>query len=116
MIKNLWNITEVVCGCHGDVNPSMTLKTGHRSMFYSCPKYYPEGREPGELACVNHLSTDDFQKILDKISSEIENSLVFGQSMSLLGLKFTVKTIDVKIISYSDEKIVIQIKNKNAIR
>ena len=116
MIKNLWNTTEVVCGCHGEVRPTMTLKTGHRSMFYSCPKYYPEGREPGELACVNHLSTDDFQRVLDKLSSEIEKNLVFGQSMSLTGLRFTIKTIDIKVVSHSDDKIVIEVTNKNAIR
>ena len=47
MVKNLWKQIEVVCGNHEKDYPVMGLKQGHRSLFYSCPKYYPEARQPG---------------------------------------------------------------------
>lgn len=117
MIKGLWNKIEIVCGCHEAVHerPVMTPKAGHRSMFYSCPKYYPDAREKGETACVNHVSTDDFQKILDKICEEAEDQMAFGQSASLTGLSFSIKTIDVKVIEHSQDKIVIMVVNHKAL-
>lgn len=117
MITGLWNKIEVVCGCHDDINqtPLMSLKVGHRSMFYSCPRYYPDGRGPMDTACVNHVSTDDFQKILDKLSEETEEQMQFGQSASLVGLSFKVKTISVKVIEHTSERILISVVNKNAL-
>lgn len=115
MIKGLWNKVEIVCGCHNSALPVMSPKVGHRSMFYSCPKYYPEEREKGEKPCVNHVSTDDFQKILDVLSEEAENQMLFGQSASLLGLAFKIKSIDVNVVNYSQDKITIKVVNHKAV-
>ena len=66
MIKNFWKQIEVVCGNHGeDKTVKMSWKQGHRSMFYSCPKYYPDARVEGERACRNNVSVEDFEKIVD---------------------------------------------------
>lgn len=118
MIKGLWNKVEVVCGCHEKkgVTPEMTLKAGHKSMFYTCPKYYPDARDKDEIACINHVTTDDFQKILEKVSAEAEEQMVFGQSISLKGLKFKIKMIEVEVLDYTSEKIVIKVKNKKALQ
>ncbi len=117
MIKGLWNRVEVVCGCHDKVNetPLMTLKAGHRSMFYTCPKYYPDARDKSEIACINHVTENDFEKILEHISAEAEDQMVFGQSISLKGLKFKIKMIDIEVLEYNPDKIVIKVKNKKAL-
>ncbi len=117
MIAGLWNKIEIVCGCHSDINqtPLMSLKTGHRSMFYSCPRYYPDGRDASDTACINHVSTDDFQKILDRLSEETEEQMKFGQSSNLIGLSFTIKTINVKVIEHTSDRILISVINKNAL-
>ena len=119
MIKNLWNKTEIVCGCHEgmpiDEKIIMQPKAGHKSMFYACPKYYPENRQKGEIACVNHVNVEDFQKILNRISEECEKSMIFGQSPVIIGFTFKLKDITVKVLEYTPEKLVIQVYNKKAI-
>lgn len=119
MIKGLWNNVELVCGCHGDEIPVekkiMTPKAGYKSMFYSCPRYYPENRMPDEKACVNHVNIEDFQKILDIICKKTEEQMIFGQNAVLQGFSFKVKDIDIKVISHTSEKIVISVCNKKAI-
>ncbi len=120
MVQNLWKSTQVVCAsCSGkDIEkmPKMELKAGTRSMFYACPKYYPENRQKGEIACVNHVSTDDFQRILDVLSEEVDKNLMFGQSSYLVGFSFKVKTIDVKVVEQTDEKIVVSVLNHKAVQ
>ena len=118
MINGLWNHVEVICGCHEHRNeyPKMSLKAGSKSMFYTCPKYYPDARDKTEIACINHVTADDFQKILEEISKEADEQMVFGQSVSLQGLKFRYKLIDVEVLEYSPEKIVIKVKNKKALQ
>jgi len=118
MIRNLWNKIEIVCGCHEGVpneQKKMEPKAGHKSMFYSCPRYYPENRTPDEKACVNHVNVEDFQKILDKIGHEAESQMIFGQSPVLQGLTFKIKDITIKVIEYTPEKIVISVVNKKAL-
>lgn len=115
MVKNLWKHIEVVCGNHEKDYPVMGLKQGHRSLFYSCPKYYPEARQPGERACKNHVSTDDFEKILEKLSEEAEKQMINGQKICLKNLKFKVKTIEVEVIYHVDDVIKLKVKNKKAL-
>jgi hypothetical protein len=115
MVKNLWKQIEVVCGNHEKDYPVMGLKQGHRSLFYSCPKYYPEARQPGERACKNHVSTDDFEKILEKLSEEAEKQMINGQKICLKNLKFKVKTIEVEVIYHVDDVIKLKVKNKKAL-
>lgn len=98
MVKNLWKQIEVVCGNHEKDYPVMGLKQGHRSLFYSCPKYYPDTRQPGETACRNHVSTEDFEKILEILSTEAETQMLSGQKICLKNMKFKVKTIDIEVI------------------
>ena len=115
MVKNLWNKIRIVCGNHENNFPEMTLKTGHRSMFYSCPKYYPENRNSNEYACVNNVSTEDFEKILEKLSEEINEQMIFGTTPNLLNLKFKIKNIEITVIEHTDKSITIKILNKHAL-
>lgn len=115
MVKNLWKQIEVVCGNHEKDYPVMGLKQGHRSLFYSCPKYYPDARQPGETACRNHVSTEDFEKILEILSAEAETQMLSGQKICLKNMKFKVKTIDIEVIYHVDDVIRIKVKNKKAL-
>lgn len=116
MVKNLWKQVLIVCGNHGEPENVMSLKTGHRSMFYSCPKYYPEAREPGERACKNHVSVDDFEKILGRLSKEVEELMISGQKPCLKNLKYKVKTIEVEVMKHSDNCLVLKVLNKKALQ
>ena len=115
MIKNLWSKTTVICGNHKTDFPKMSLKTGQQSMFYSCPKYYPENRNKEERACRNHVSCDDFEKILDILSKEMDNQMQFGTIPNLTNYTFKFKTIDVVVTEHTADKLIIKIFNKKAL-
>lgn len=118
MIKNLWKHIDVVCGNHGeDTSVKMGWKTGHRSMFYSCPKYYPDARESGERACCNNVSVEDFEKIVDSLSDELSAMMKMGNpTPNLTNYSFKLKSIVIKVLSHTDDSIVISILNKKALQ
>ena len=115
MVKNLWKQIEVICGNHDSDFPKMYLKEGHRSMFYACPKYYPDNHSASERACKNNVSTDEFQKILQRLADEIEDQMYFGGNVSLQNMKFTIKSIYIEVVSHKDDKIIIKVKNIKAL-
>ncbi len=118
MIKNFWKQIEVVCGNHGeDKTVKMSWKQGHRSMFYSCPKYYPDARVEGERACRNNVSVEDFEKIVDILSNEISTMMREGNPKpNLTNYAFNLKMIDVHILSHQDDSIVLMVKNRRALQ
>ena len=68
MIKNLWKKTHFYCSYrHEPVEMTINDK-GDFSMFYSCPKYYPENRLENEQACPMRLNFVDAEAILNEIS------------------------------------------------
>ena len=120
MIKNLWKNTKFYCGVHstpvefqyqhGNVlNPNAT-------MFYSCPKYYPDNRDATERACTNKLSFDDAEQIIRKLSDKIEEDEANGVLFNYTNYSFKHKTIEVKVLSYSDSKIKLSIINKKELK
>lgn len=117
MIKNLWKQIEVVCGHHGDDHSNkMYLKQGPSSLFYACPKYYPENRQPGEAGCANRVNLVDFEKIVDKITEEIENAEMQGQQICLNNVTFKVRYTEVMVLKHTKEKIVLKLVNKQAVK
>lgn len=117
MLQNIWNKTKIVCACHGEEYPEMSIRpgVGNKSMFYACPKYYPENREKGEVACVNHINDVEMEKILKKISSEASEQMQFGQSPFLMNYSFKIKDIEVKVVSQTDDELKVAVKNRKAL-
>lgn len=117
MIKNFWKNITVICGNHGEnTSIKMDLKQGPSSLFYSCPKYYPENRKPGEKACVNRVNLIDFQKIVEMMSEEIEQAESTGNRICLTNRVFKVRYTEVTVLKHSKEHIVIKLLNKQAIK
>lgn len=115
MIKNLWKNTDFCCGYRHDPIPMIFNERGE-TLFYSCPKYYPENREPNEQACPMRMNTVDAEGILDKFSEIIEKDMAEGKDVDYTNYKFKYKMIDVEILSYSPDKIKIKILNKRALK
>lgn len=118
MIKNLWKNTHFYCGHRHKEPVEMYFKDGvaGNSMFYACPKYYPENREEGERACSNRLNFVDAEGIINKLSDIIEEKEMSGEIFDFTNLKFRYKAIDVKVLSYSPSKVELEIVNKKALR
>lgn len=118
MIKNFWKQIEVVCGNHdGDNSVKMSWKQGYRSLFYSCPKYYPGARAEGERACKNNVSVEEVEKIVDILSEETALMMKEGNPKpDLTNYSFKMKMIDVKVLLHKDDRIVISVKNRRALQ
>lgn len=117
MIKNFWKKIILVCGnCH-DEEIIMQLIQGPSSLFYACPKYYPENRKQGELACPNRINLIDYEKMVDYFSTRLEESLLSGCKENLTNVTWEYKkTIVFKVIKHTDEELKISMYNKKAFR
>lgn len=123
MIINLWQKIRLFCGNHEEMEgksyPHMTPHAAAESetaramygnstmnMFYSCPKYYPDGRDENEPACRNHISMKEFEGMLDKIASEIEKAQRNDTVTDLVGMRWKSKSgVEYRIIRSDDEHI-----------
>lgn len=80
MQTNFWDRIVLVCGNHNNEEKlpqmlphspasgsmSRSLYGEHTSMFYSCPRYYPENRNPG-----NHVAETIFRSRNMQVFSNI---------------------------------------------
>ena len=119
MVKNLWKKIHLYCGNHkDDCSIEMKIHDGKDAgnAFYSCPKYYPDNREPGEKACVNHISVNDFEKMLNHIMEILVKGAKDNEEIDLTGYKWKDRYIDYHVLKYSDECINILCLNKRSIK
>ncbi len=124
MIQNIWNKITIYCGCHEQDHsikmlphaPSdATMVNGETSMFYSCPKYYPENRAQTERACFNRLSIADYEKMVNHICEKLES----GDQFSLVNLTgYTWKSkngILFHVLKHDIDHIDVLVVNKRAL-
>ena len=76
MIRNLWSITKICCGCHEEPI-AMRLQNGPKSVFYACPEY--DKKYHGEKGCPNRVSTEIVEQILDILGEKIEEAEQKGE-------------------------------------
>ena len=71
MITGLWKNVRLVCGnpAHS-TNEIMFLKQTPEDVFYACPKYDPENRSPDEKPCMNRISVNEAEKMLDVLAEK----------------------------------------------
>lgn len=116
MITNLWNITDFYCSYRHDKPVKMGYNNNGLTLFYSCPKYYPENREPGEPACPMRLNMVDAEGILDKFSKIIEEDEDKDIYRNYKNFEFDYKSIHVKVLKYENDSIHLDIFNRKALR
>jgi hypothetical protein len=115
MIKNLWKIAHFYCSYRHEPKEMQINDKGSHSLFYSCPKYYPENRTPDEQACPMRLNFVDAEAILNEISKKLDDESGFDCN-DITGEEFDYKAIHVKVLKYTPERIDIDIYNKKAIK
>lgn len=114
--NDAWKMIKPVCGCHGDEQVEMTIQTGPHSLFYSCPKYYPQNRKDGERACANRINLIEYQKMVEKLTGEIAEAEVNGGSVNLKNMKWKEKGIEYHVIDHKKDMLTVSIVNKKALR
>lgn len=116
MVQNLWKKIILVCGCHKE-EVVMQLIDGPSSLFYACPKYYPENRMQGERACANRINLVDYEKMVDFLSEKIEDALLNGAKENLTHTSWVYKkTIEFEVIEHTEDYIKVKMKNKKALK
>lgn len=115
MITNFWNTVDIVCGCHNEHIP-MNIQQGPHSLFYSCPKYYPQNREAGERACANRINLVDYEDMLKTLSNAISEGELNNEIVNLERHRWSKKSIDFEVLSHSKDKITVSVKNKKALK
>lgn len=117
MIKNLWKHITLVCGNHHKEEVIMDLKSGPMSLFYACPKYYPENRTKEERACVNRLNLVDFEKMLDHMTKKIEDDMDQNIETNLTGYQYRDrKGTQYTVLEHSKDDLKIEVLNRRALK
>jgi len=114
MQKNLWKKIHFFCANNHDP-VEMTVHAGAENMsnFYSCPKYYEENRTENEHMCSMRLNFFDAEAVVEAFSKIIDEDMKNFNIKDYTGMKFKVKkVIDVKVKSYSEDRIDLIIYNR----
>lgn len=116
-IDKPWDKIKPICGCHKDERIEMTINSsGAYSLFYSCPKYYPQNRKDGEKACSNRINLIEYENMVEYISSEIADAKMNGGTVDMTNHKWKKKGIEYKILNHTDDNIDVSIVNLKALR
>jgi hypothetical protein len=115
-ITGTWGDITLVC-THRHVKPvEMVLQQGGTSLFYACPKYRAENREPDERACNNRLSLEDFEKMLGHID-EIRRDCEMNSEKPVLTHHAWKdrKSTEYTVLEHKGDAMTIGVFNKRAI-
>lgn len=116
VLKGSWKYVKVVCGNHGDCHDiDMEIQQGPHSLFYACPKYYPENRSGGEPPCMNRINLIEYEKMLSDIAEVMIQAEMKGEVANLTNYNWEKKGIEYQILSHNDEKLVVKALNKKAL-
>lgn len=113
MIQNLWKDIKIVCG--NCVNNTPLEPKVAESLFYSCPKYYDFNRGPEDKPCGNRISGIDYERMVNYISKQIEEASLKMEKIWLQGQTFKIKNIEFKILTHTNNEIIVSVLNKKAL-
>lgn len=116
LITGTWDDIKLVC-CHRHTEPvPMVIQEGPSSPFYACPKYHPENRLPGEYACNNRLSIQDYFKMMEHLHTMIIEAELHDEKLNLTHHTWKDKKGTVfTVLEQDGDKLVISVYNKRAI-
>lgn len=116
-IDRAWEKIRPICACHGEQEIELTINDrGQHSLFYSCPKYYPQNREKGEVACNNRINLIDYEKMVTYLSEKIANGQLNGGNIDMTNHHWKSKGIEFSVVRHTPKEIVVAIKNRKAMR
>lgn len=122
MVRSLWKRTKLYCANH-EHPVEMTIQMKGETPFYACPWYYqqcdvhPDGRPEGEKACVNHISMNDCEKMIDHLSEIIEGNIANDIYGSLRGEKWKNRRgIEYEVLDDENQLYKIKVLNKTALK
>lgn len=121
MRDDLWKITKFKCMNH-ERPISLYDYTDSRGSFYACRKYmkmddeHPMGYTGNEPKCFNRLSYTTAMDIVTKFQNIMEKDGDDAMGTDYTGFKFSVKGVDVKVLTYRNDKLRFGVLNKSILR
>jgi len=99
-IDDIWNDIVPLCGNHEE-EVVMEVKQTPTSTFYVCPKYKEENRTEDEDQCLNRMSMDDYQNMVEKIADEEAQQMLHFQTADLTGMRWMRNGILYEVVSHT---------------
>lgn len=115
-VTDSWQNIIPICGNHKGERIEMTVNSGPHSMFYSCPKYYPQNRTKDERACSNRINLIEYEAMVDHIHGLIAEADVSGGNIDLTNHSWSRKGIDYRVLEHKGDKVYVEILNRKALR
>lgn len=115
-IDGAWQNIIPICGNHNGEMVQMTINQGPHSMFYSCPKYYPENRTSGERACNNRINLIDYQAMVDHLMDKIAAEEHANNSIDLTNYSWKKKGTIFRVLKQEGRILYVEIKNVKAMK
>ena len=117
-LENVWGKISICCMNHGNEYLPMEIVQNNekiKSPFYACSHYLGVSKEDVP-PCSNRLNLDDYQGLILKFLNNVaEDDLATNYKNYQFSYKGTRHKIQVKVLEYSDEKIVLGILNKTVL-
>ena len=112
MISGLWNKVRLVCGNHHDEPQNLIILQTDKDAFYVCPKYNPLNRTESDRVCMNRISVQETEKILNILSDKIIEAEDQGQSLNLTHYRFETRVGRYQVLRHTPDELVISAYNK----
>ena len=116
MITGLWKHTRLICNNHAQCCPEMIVEDNGRQTYYMCPRYYEENRAPLERPCMNRVSIDDYERVLELLSGAIIEAEDNGEKLYLDHYALNLHGAKYSITSSGDSDFVISVTTSKAVQ
>ena len=114
MITGLWSHTKLFCDCHPQCCPEMVVLDNGRKSYYVCPRFFSENRKPLEQPCLNRISIDDYETVLEALSNAIIEAEENGEKLYLNNYALSTRKARYKVSSKGDSDYIISVVAKKA--
>lgn len=101
-MSNMFDNMSFMCGNNHNPVKMQILKT-EKTVFYACPRYFDENREPGEPCCNNALYMNDAENGLSKINSIVAAKMMDNTEFHVKGMRVTSNGVEYKVLNELDD-------------
>jgi hypothetical protein len=115
-ITGTWDSVKLMCTHRHKEPVPMEIKQGPSSLFYACPKYYPQNRDEDERACNNRLNLVDYERMLSHVNGLLRDAELNDEKVNLKSVKWKdAKGTLFEVLSHDGDGLVVSAVNKRAI-
>ncbi len=115
-VINGWkNIRFVCCKNHKEPQQMQEMAKAN-SIFYACPKYFPENRDKDEPACINAIFINDAEKAVKEINDRLGAAAMKEQELNMANVKFTIDNVDYTVLKDDNGKMDVAVYNRKMVR